>query len=318
MRRYVVRRIGMTLIMVWAVATILFFFIHMIPGDPAEVILGSSETFHPSPEQIATVRKKLGLDRPLHEQYLSFMGGLLKGKMGDSFLTGRPVALDLRIRFVRTLQLVIPAIVISSATGIALGVLAARFRGRWADSLLSAIGLLGHSLPTFVIANLLVLIFSIQLGLLPSSGFIEFQRNPTRALGYMVLPVLALAVGRMGSTMRMTRMAMVEQLLSDYVRTARAKGLTERVVIYRHVLKNALLPVVTVIGLQLGSMFAGAVVIESIFNWPGLNRMLLSAVTNRDYPLVQGAVLVTSTIYMLTNLVTDLTYAWLNPRIRYT
>lgn len=307
----------MTVLMVLAVATLLFAFIHLIPGDPAEVILGSSETNHPSPEQIAMVRQKLGLDRPLTEQYLSYMGGLARGDMGVSFLTGRSVALDLRIRFMRTLVLVVPAILISSVAGVLLGVLAALKRGRWADSFLSTLGLVGHSLPSFVIANLLVLVFSIQWKLLPSSGFVEFSQDPKRFISYMILPVLAMAVGRIGSTMRMTRMSMVEQLLSDYVRTARAKGLTERVVVYRHVLRNALLPVVTVIGLQLGAMFAGAMIVEQIFNWPGLNRLLLNAITNRDYPLIQGAVMLTSTIFMLTNLATDLTYAWLNPRIRY-
>lgn len=317
MKRYLLQRVGLTLVLIWMVATILFLFVHLLPGDPADVILGSNDQHQPTPEQLATVRRQLGLDRPLHEQYLRYFGGLLRGDLGVSFLTGRPVALDLQLRFGRTLQLVVPAIVLSSVLGVVLGILAARARGRWTDAALSAVGLVGFSVPVFVIAQMLVLLLSIQLRWLPSSGFAEFSRDPARSLGYMVMPVIALALGPIATTMRMTRTTVVEQLLQDYVRTARAKGLSERVVLYRHVLKNALLPVVTVIGLQVGSMFAGSVLVEYIFNWPGLNSLLLRSIGGRDYPVIQGSVLLTSVIFILVNLVTDLSYALLNPRVRY-
>lgn len=317
MGRFVLRRILSTVVMLWVVATILFFFIHLLPGDPAMMILGGSETFQPTQAQLDRVRTQLGLDRPILEQYGRYMLGLLRGDMGLSFLTGRPVAEDLSLRFFRTLQLVLPAIILSSVTGVLMGVWAARTKSRVVDLLLSTVGLLGHSLPTFVVGYLLVLVFAIQWGWLPSSGYIEFDRDPARSIALMVLPVLTLAVGRMGTTMRMTRMAMADQASMDYSRTARAKGVAERTIAYRHQLKNAALPVVTVIGLQLGGMFAGAVIVEALFNWPGLNRMLLSAVTNRDYPLIQGAVLLTSAIYMIVTLLTDITYSALNPRIRY-
>jgi peptide/nickel transport system permease protein len=317
MQQYVIQRIGLSVLLVWFVATVLFFFIHLLPGDPAEVILGSSETSQPSAEQIAAVRQRLGLDRPLHEQYLNYLAGIVQGDLGDSFLTGRPVILDIRLRFGRTLMLVVPAMVLSSLLGIGIGVLAAHFRGKSADILLSSFGLLGHSLPAFVTGSLFVLFLSIRLGLFPSSGFIEFSRNPTRFLAYLALPVLTLTAGRMAATMRMTRMAMVEQFTKDYVRTARAKGLPERLVVYRHVLRNAILPVVTVIGLQTGRMFSSVIIVEVLFNWPGLNNMLIKAMANRDYPLVLGAVLFTSTVFVFINLITDLSYALLDPRIQY-
>ena len=317
MTRYIVQRLLLSLILLWLIATCLFFFIHLLPGDPAGIILGSSEGSSPTPEQLATVRRQLGLDRPLLDQYLSYMGGILRGDLGVSLLTGRAVSFDLGLRLSRTVMLVIPAMILSSLLGIVLGVSSARVRGGGSDMLISAVGLVGHSLPAFVTGSLLVLLFSIWLGVLPSSGFIEIEEDPARFLRYITLPVVTLAIGRIASTMRMTRMAMVEQYLMDYVRTARAKGLREQAVVYRHVLRNALLPVVTVIGLQLGNMFAGAMIVEALFNWPGLNSLLLKAVGNRDYPLILGSVLVTSAIFVMINLITDLTYAFLDPRIRY-
>jgi peptide/nickel transport system permease protein len=316
-KRYLTQRVSLSLFTIWVVATVLFFFVHLLPGDPAQAILGGGQDFQPSPEQVAVIRQKLGLDRPLHEQYLTYLGGIVQGDLGVSFLTGRPVALDLRLRFGRTLMLVIPSITLSAVIGISVGLLAARFRGSWIDGLLSSVGLVGHSLPSFVIGSLLVLLLSIWLGLLPSSGFVEFERDPRRFLSYISLPVTTLVLGRMASTMRMTRMSMVEQLMLDYVRTARAKGLSERHVLFRHVLRNAVLPVVTVIGLQTGRMFAGAMVVEALFNWPGLNSLLIKAVENRDYPLILGSVLLTSIILVLANLATDLSYGFLDPRIRY-
>lgn len=314
---YLRRRLGLTLLLLWLVATLLFLFVHIMPGDPAQVILGSSETDQPTPEQLEMVRKKLGLDRPLQVQYATYLAGLVRGDMGRSFLTGRPVALDLRLRLVRTLQLIIPAITLSSLLGIALGTLAASRRGSLWDPLLSSFALLGFSIPVFVSGNILVLILALRLGFLPSGGWVEFSQEPIRFFSYLLMPMLALAMGPMATTMRMARAAVVEQLGLDYVRTARAKGLSQRVVLYRHVLKNALMPVVTVIGLQVGSMFAGSVLVEYIFNWPGLNSLLIRSIGDRDYPIIQGTVLLASFIFVLINLVTDLSYAWLNPRLRY-
>lgn len=317
MARYAIRRCVSSLVLVWLIATIVFLFIHVLPGDPVDVILGGSETRQPTPAQIEAVRQHLGLDRPLRVQYAEYLGGIVRGDFGESFLSGRPVILDLRLRLGRTLQLILPAILLSAAFGITLGVLAAAVRGGWRDGLLSAIGLLGHSLPAFVTGNLLVLLVAIQLQLLPSSGFVPFTTDPGRFLSHIALPLATLTLGGMGPIMRMARTTMIEQMGQDYARTARAKGLGNRAVTFRHVLRNALLPVVTVIGLQVGSSFAGTVLVETVFNWPGLSTFLLTAVNNRDYPVIQSTILLTSILFIAVNLITDLSYALLDPRIRY-
>lgn len=316
MNKYLVRRLLVTVALLWVVATAVFLFVYILPGDPAEIILGGSEQSQPTPEQVATVRHKLGLDRPLPVQYVSFLGDLARLDLGESFLSDRPVALDLRLRFGRTLQLMVPALLLSTVFGIGIGVTAARARGRFLDPLLSAAGLVGFSVPVFVLGNLFVLVLAVDLGWLPSSGFAELTTDPGHALRYMVMPVLALALGPMAVTMRMTRTTTVEELALDYVRTARAKGLRERLVMYRHVLKNAMLPVLAVVGLQVGAAFSGAVIVEYVFNWPGVGRLLLQAIGSRDYPLIRGTVLMASALFVLVNLITDLAYAYLNPRLR--
>lgn len=316
MTAFLIRRLLITVVLIWLVTTVVFMFVRLLPGDPASAILGASESFQPTEAQLTTVRQRLGLDRPLQEQYASYLGGLLRGDLGDSLTSGREVTLDLRLRLGRTLQLTVPALLLSSVLGIALGVLAARARGRLLDPVLSVIGLVGFSVPVFVIGNVMVLILAIQLEWLPSGGFIEFTQDPLRSVRYMVMPTIALALAPLAVTMRMTRTTVVEELGLDYVRTARAKGLTERILVYRHVLKNAMLPILAVIGLQVGAAFSGSVIVEYVFNWPGVGRLLLQAIDSRDYPVIQGTVLLLSTLFVLVNLVTDLSYAYMNPRLR--
>lgn len=316
MTAFLIRRLLITVVLIWLVTTVVFMFVRLLPGDPASAILGASESFQPTEAQLTTVRQRLGLDRPLQEQYASYLGGLLRGDLGDSLTSGREVTLDLRLRLGRTLQLTVPALLLSSVLGIALGVLAARARGRLLDPVLSVIGLVGFSVPVFVIGNVMVLILAIQLEWLPSGGFIEFTQDPMRSVRYMVMPTIALALAPLAVTMRMTRTTVVEELGLDYVRTARAKGLTERILVYRHVLKNAMLPILAVIGLQVGAAFSGSVIVEYVFNWPGVGRLLLQAIDSRDYPVIQGTVLLLSTLFVLVNLVTDLSYAYMNPRLR--
>jgi len=238
---FLVRRLLITAVLIWLVTTVVFMFVRLLPGDPASAILGASESFQPTEAALVTVRQRLGLDRPVPEQYLTYIGGLLRGDLGESLTSGRPVTLDLRLRLGRTLQLMVPALLLSSFLGIAIGVLAARARGRILDPILSVIGLVGFSVPVFVIGNVMVLILAIQLEWLPSSGYIDFTQDPVRSLRYMVMPTIALALAPLAVTMRMTRTTVVEELGLDYVRTARAKGLGERILIYRHVLKNAML-----------------------------------------------------------------------------
>ena len=310
------RRLLITLVLIWFVGSVVFLFVRLLPGDPAETILGASESFQPSPAQVAVVRTKLGLDRPILDQYLTYVTGILRGDLGTSLTSGRPVALDLSLRLGRTLQIMVPALVLASLLGIALGVVAAQARGRWLDPAISVVGLVGFSVPVFVVGNVLVLVFAVALGWLPSSGYLDPLQDPVHAPTYMLMPIIALALGPLAVTMRMTRTTMVDELGLDYVRTARAKGLRERLVLYRHVLRNALLPVVAVIGLQVGTAFSGSVVVEYVFNWPGLGRLLLTSIEGRDYPMIQGSVMLGSVLFVIANLITDLSYTVLNPRLR--
>jgi peptide/nickel transport system permease protein len=316
MWKYLLRRLGASAALLLVVATILFFSIHLLPGDPVLLILGG-DAAQPTPEQIAVVRTKLGLDKPLWLQYLSWLQRVSQGDLGRSLVDDRPVARDLANRLPRTLQLVIPATLLSTAVGVSLGMFAARRRGRLADPLASSTALLGFSMPVFVVGMLLVAVFSITLGWLPPTGYVPFGEDPVGFLRHLILPALALSAAPMAITMRMTRSSFLEQGALDYVRTARAKGLPEPVVAWRHVLRNALLPVVAVVGLQIGGMFAGAVLVEYIFSWPGLNTLLLNSISTRDYPIIQGVVLLAAVLFVFVNLATDLCYALVNPRIRY-
>jgi len=312
----VLRRTGLSLVLLFVIATILFFSLHLLPGDPALLVLGG-DAAQPTPEQIAMVRAKLGLDQPLWLQYATWLERVMRGDLGRSLVDDRPVARDLANRLPRTLQLVIPATLLSTAIGVALGMFAARRRGRLADPLASSTALMGFSVPVFVVGMLLVALFSITLGWLPPAGYVPFGEDPLGFLRHLILPTLALSASPMAITMRMTRSSFLEQASLDYVRTARAKGLPEPAVAWRHVLRNALLPVVTVVGLQIGGMFAGAVLVEYIFSWPGLNTLLLNSISTRDYPIIQGVVLLAAALFVFVNLVTDLCYALINPRIRY-
>jgi peptide/nickel transport system permease protein len=314
--RYILRRTGASLVLLFVVATILFFSIHLLPGDPTLLILGG-DAAQPTPEQIATVRTKLGLDQPLWLQYVTWLKRVSQGDLGRSLVDDRPVARDLANRLPRTLQLVIPATLVASAVGVPLGVFAARRRGRLADPLSSSAALMGFSMPVFVVGMLLVALFSITLGWLPPTGYVAPGEDAAGFLRHLILPVLALSAAPMAITMRMTRSSFLEQSSLDYVRTARAKGLPEHRVAAHHVLRNALLPVVTVVGLQVGGMFAGAVLVEYIFSWPGLNTLLLNSMSTRDYPIIQGVVLLAAVLFVFVNLITDLCYALVNPRIRF-
>lgn len=316
MRTYLARRLATAVVLLWVVASVVFFSIYLLPGDPAHSILGGMDA-NPTPEQLRAVRQMLGLDRPIVVRYLDWLGGLARGDFGRSLITDRPVAADLSTRLLRTLQLIVPAILTATALGTVAGVFAARRRGTIFDPLASATTLLGFSVPVFVVGPMLVYVFALWLRVLPSGGYANLYDGPGRFLAHLVLPALALAAAPMATTMRMTRSAVLEQLPQDYVRTARSKGLGEGGVLARHVLRNAYPPVLTILGLQVGAMFAGSVIVEAIFNWPGMNTYLLQAIGVRDYPVIQAVVLVASTIFVTVNLLTDVGYAFLDPRIRY-
>jgi peptide/nickel transport system permease protein len=263
------------------------------------------------------VRARLGLDRPLLVQYGAWLGRLLRGDLGTSLIDERSVAGDLANRLPRTLQLVVPATVLALALGVPLGMFAARRRGGLADPAASAVALAGFSMPVFVVGMLLVFVFSLRLRWLPPTGYVPPAEDLGAFLRHLALPVIALAAAPLATVMRMTRSSFLEEASRDFVRTARAKGLEERIVAWRHVLRNALLPVTSIVGLQVGSMFAGAVLVEYIFSWPGINALLLNSLGTRDYPVIQGVVLLGSVLFVAVNLLTDLCYGLVNPRIRH-
>lgn len=313
---FIVRRAISTVVLLLLIATAVFLFLHLLPGDPAMTILGGMDA-HPSDAAVQHVRQELGLDQPIYTQYLDWMGKLARLNFGDSFTSGTPVRHELARRLPRTFMLIIPAELIAIVIGIPLGIAAARLRRTMWDPLISAGALLGFSTPVFVSGILLVLIFALKLHWLPSGGFVSPADNFGGFLKAAILPIFTLSLAPMATTMRMTRSSVLEQLGLDYVRTARAKGVTDVVVLYGHVLRNALLPVVTIIGLHVGFMFAGSVLVEFIFNWPGVNAYLLNSINARDYPVVQAIVLVVAAIFILINFLTDLSFAVLDPRIRY-
>jgi peptide/nickel transport system permease protein len=312
--RYVVRRLIETAVLVAVVSTIVAVFIHLIPGDPASLIVGDNNN---TPERIAAVRANLGLDRPIHEQYIDWISGVVRGDFGNSLFSGRPIRDDLFKRIPRTLELGGAALFVSIVVGIPLGVIAGRYRNQMPDVLVSSFAILGLSVPVFVIGTLLVLVLSVKWQVFPASGYVAFSEDPIEHLKRLALPAITLGVLSSATIMRMTRSSILEVLGEDYVRTARAKGLREKTVVIGHALRNALIPVITVIGLQMGTLLGGSVLVEYIFNWPGLSTYLITGINQRDYPIVQAVILIISIVFVLINLATDLLYAVIDPRIKY-
>ena len=303
------RRLLVALPALWLVVTVVFLLIHLVPGDPIVLMLGEGA----SAADVSALRRSYGMDRPLGEQYLGYWQGLARGDLGQSLRLHDSVVHLILQRYPYTLALTMAALAIGAAIAIPAGVTAARARGRVPDRALSFGSLLGLSLPNFALGPVLILLFSIELGWLPvagpGTGLVEFLRH-------LVLPSLTLGLGTAAILTRMVRSAMLDELRQDYIRTARAKGLSERRVVYRHAMRNALNPVLTVAGLQFGSLLAGAIVTETIFSWPGLGRLTLSAVANRDYALAQGCILAIGVTYVMVNFLTDSMYALADPRIR--
>jgi len=303
-------RVALTLPVLWLVVSLVFLLIHLVPGDPIQQMLGEGAT----PADIASLRHEYGLDRPLWSQYLHYWSGVLHGDLGASIRLHDSVAHLVAQRYPYTLALAVCALVAAIALAVPAGILAAVRRGHGVDQALSVVSLFGLSVPGLALGPILILVFSISLGWLPVSG-----ANARGAGGidwqYLVLPSIAMGASLAAILTRMVRTAMLEELGQDYIRTARAKGLGELAVVCGHALPNALVPIVTVIGLQFGALLAGAIVTETIFSWPGLGRLVVTAISNRDYALVQGCLLSIGLTYVLVNLVTDLVYRWVNPRI---
>ncbi|WP_429924137.1 ABC transporter permease [Agrobacterium vitis] len=316
MLQYLLKRLAISFCLVYAVATIVFFVLYLVPGDPAEVLL-STGGVAPPVEAVEAMREKLGLNQPVIHQYGSYLLRLARGDLGTSFTDDSPVADSIVQSLPRTLELLIGSTVLSILIGLPLGVLAAIRRGSLIDRALSVYAGVALSAPVFVIGTLMVLIFAQNLRWVPAGGFVPFTANPARHLLLLLMPCLAIAIGFSAVIMRMARSTVLDMLEQDYVRTARAKGLAERVILMRHVVRNSLGPVTTIVGLQMGALLGGTVLVEYVFNWPGLSGLLVRAVESRDYPEVQGIVLVISALFIFISLLVDLTYAALDPRVKY-
>ncbi|HEY1492094.1 MAG TPA: ABC transporter permease [Steroidobacteraceae bacterium] len=312
---WVLRRIGVSLALVWIVASIVFMALHVVPGDPAELLLSSGGAA-PDPATVEDLREKLGLNRPLIDQYGYFLNGIVHGDLGTSLVDDYPVLDEIGLRLPRTLELILAGALMAIIVAIPTGTWAALRRGRLFDRAASAIAGLLLSVPVFVVGTLLVLVLAQTLHLMPAGGYVPLMQSPRQHFTLLFLPALAIAQGLSAVLFRMTRASVLDVLSKDFVRTARAKGLAPKRVLLRHVLRNALTPVLTVLGLHMGALLGGTVLVEYVFNWPGLSTPLLEAVDARDYPMVMGIVLTISALFLLINLVMDLLYAVLDPRIR--
>jgi peptide/nickel transport system permease protein len=333
MLRFIVRRLVGVIPVLFGLSIILFAFIHLLPGDPAAAILGQ----HATPERVAAMREYLGLDDPLWQQYLSYLGNLLRGDLGSSIINNQPVLREFLVRFPATIELTIAAMIFAAGIGIPLGRYAARHAQGWSDGAVTVVSLLGISIPVFVLGLTLQYIFAVQLDLLPASGRIDpraglevrtnfvlidsiLMGRPdlfVDGLSHLILPAIALGSIPLAIITRITRASVLDVSNEDYVRTARAKGLDERRISGRHIMRNAWLPVVTVLGLQVGGLLAGAVITETIFAWGGVGRYVVEAIFNRDYLVIQNSILIFAIVFLVVNLLVDILYAVLNPRIRY-
>jgi ABC-type dipeptide/oligopeptide/nickel transport system permease component len=298
------KRLVFVLPVVWAVVTLVFLLIHIVPGDPVRNALGDNAT----EQQVAELKHKLGLDLPLSQQYIHYWKGLFTGDLGTSLVTNEPVLEKILGRYPATIQLALAGLFVAILIAIPLGVTAGSNQGKIIDNIASVISLLGISAPGFVIGPLMIYLFAIKLNWFPVAG----RGGPE----YLVLPAVTMGAALAAILTRMVRSSVIEELGEDYVRAARAKGLSERQVVYKHVLKNGLIPVVTVLGLQFGVLLAGAIITETIFSWPGLGRLTVDSINSRDYPLVQGCILMIALTYIVANVLTDFAYRLLDPRIK--
>jgi len=306
----VARRLIILPALLFGISIISFALLNFAPGDPAEIILRRQNPGEPPvPEAIRALRQQLGLDAPLPLRYGRWLFGVIRGDLGESYRSGTPIANELVKRFPATIMLALASLALSVAASVPLGVVAALWRGSLLDALSRLLALLGAAVPSYVLALLLMLFIAVKLNWLPAIGY----GSPKN----LILPAIALAAGGSAQLMRLTRASMLEVLQQDYMRTARSKGLKERYVVVVHGLKNGLLPVVTMLGINLGHLLGGTVIVETIFGWPGVGRYAVESILQRDYPVVQGFVLYMAVIFLLANLAVDLTYRWLDPRLHF-
>ncbi|WJQ80935.1 nickel ABC transporter permease [Brevibacillus brevis] len=305
MKQYIVKRLLSGIIVLFGLSVFTFLLIHLIPGDPVRIMLGQRATV----EQIESLRGELGLNKPLVVQYLDYASGVLKGDLGTSLKTGRPVSTEIADRFPATAKMAVASLVVAVVIGIGLGVLAAKYKDTPIDGAIMTFSTFGMSIPGFWLGLLVILVFSVHLGWFPIAG--------GTGLKDMVLPSFTLGTLTATALSRLTRAGMVEVLSNDYIRTARAKGMNERVVLLRHAFRNVMIPIVAVIGLELAGLLGGAVIIEQVFGWPGVGTLAIQAISSRDFPMIQGTTLFIGAVYVLVVILIDVLYAVLDPRIDY-
>lgn len=316
MSSYLIKRLLMVIPTVWGAVTLVFLAIHLAPGDPISLYIPPDFPVNASEERIQELRARVGLDRPLYEQYLSFLVGVVQFDLGTSLQHRTPVAEAILERLPRTLELGVLSLAIAVALGVPIGVLSAIRRGSLLDNVAMSVALFGVSIPNFWLGILLMQLVGLYWPILPPSGF-GGSILTLDGLRFALLPAITIGISGAGGLARYTRSSMLDVLNEDYVRTARSKGLSDRVVVYKHAMRNALIPIVTLLGLSFGSMLSGAVIVETVFGWPGIGRYLVTGIQNRDFPVVQGAVLIIAVGFVLANLLTDVVYGFVDPRIRY-
>ncbi len=310
---YIIRRLGSTVLVMGIVGVFVFLLLHLSPGDPAAIVAGDNAT----PDQIAQIRERLGLDDPLPVQFVRWFGGVLQGDLGISIFSNEPVAKLIGERLEPTISLSLTTIVFAVVIAVSFGVLAAWRAGTLIDRALMGFSVLGFSVPVFVVGYLLIYLFSINLGWLPVQGYAPIADGFGPWIQRLILPTIALGLAYVALIARITRTSMLEVLSEDYIRTAKAKGVATRPMLLKHALKNAGVPIVTVIGIGIALLIGGVVITETVFNIPGVGRLVVDAIAKRDYPIIQGVILLFSGVYVLVNLLVDLSYSFLDPRIRY-
>lgn len=305
MKQYILNRLMSGIIVLFGLSIFAFALIHMIPGDPVRIMLGEKAT----KEQVEQLREQMGLNKPLPAQYIDYVSGVAKGDFGTSLKTGRPVLVEIQDRFPETVKLAVAGIGIAVVLGVALGVVAARYQNTLVDYIITSLATLGISLAGFWLGLIVIMVFAVKLAWFPIAG--------GTGLIDLVLPAGTLGVLCSSMICRLTRSGMVEVLSNDYIRTARAKGMRESIILYRHAFRNVLIPVVTIVGLQIASLLGGAIVIEQVFSWPGIGTLAISAISTRDFPMIQGIILFMGIVYVTVNLLIDLLYGLIDPRIDY-
>lgn len=313
MGAYIVRRLLVTLVVLLLVSLISFSIMQLVPGDPAVVMAGLAA----SADQIQAIRIQFGLDQPFHIQLLRWYAGIAVGDMGQSMTLGRSVGQALAERLPATIGLALVSFAMTLVLGLGAGILAAIRQNTWVDQLIMTVAVIGVSLPSFWLGLILIIVFAVMLDFLPAGGYVAFAQNPRDWLVSLLLPAFSLALLQVGLLARITRSAMIETLRQDFIRTARAKGLPTWMVVFKHALMNVMVLVVTIIGIIFSLVLSGSVVVETVFSIPGLGRLMASAILTRDYPLIQGGLLITAAMFVLINLAVDVLYAYLDPRIRY-